>query len=156
MEKQIERLLHGSSYKQLLESRIARIREKYNLRKVDVEVLYYLSKCDGRDTSKDIKEISPLTKSHISQAVDRLKEMQLLDMTPDRTDRRCIHLSLTPRARQIVAEINDAWEDLRRIIFAGIREEDLQLFDQIAAKIRANMENALNHQIQPPCQGGQK
>jgi len=144
MDKPIEHLLHGSKYKQLLENRISTIREKYDLRKVDVEVLYYLSKCGGKNTSRDIREESPLTKSHISQSVDRLQKMQLLTMVPDAEDRRCVHLSLTPQAHHIVAEINDVWSDLRQILFAGISQEELLVLNQVAAKISANIEHALH------------
>ena len=39
MERQIDNLLHGSQFKQLMEDRISQIREQYGLRKVDVEIL---------------------------------------------------------------------------------------------------------------------
>lgn len=143
MDTQIEVLLHGARYKQLLESRIAAIREKYELRKVDIEVLYYLSKCGERNTSTDIKAGSMLTKSHISQAVDCLQKKGLLELIPDENDRRCVHLAPTERARQIEMEIRAVWEDLYRTIFAGVTEEEQQMLHRIAVKISANMEDAL-------------
>lgn len=143
MDTQIERLLHGVRYKQLLESRIICIREKYDLRKVDVEVLYYLSKCGERNTPTDIKTDSMLTKSHISQSVDMLQKRNLLELTPDYNDRRCVHLTLTEQAKAVVEDINKAWDDLNRIILDGVTEEEKRTFCRIAAKIGANMDRAL-------------
>lgn len=143
MDTQIERLLHGARYKQLLESRILCIREKYDLRKVDIEVLYYLSKCGERNTPTDIKDGSMLTKSHISQSVDMLQKRNLLELIPDSNDRRCIHLTLTEQAKAVVKDINEAWADLNRIVLEGVTEEEKELFQRVAAKISANMNRAL-------------
>lgn len=143
MDTQIERLLHGARYKHLLENRIVRIREKYDLRKVDIEVLYYLSKCGDRNTPTDIKANSMLTKSHISQSVDMLQKRRLLELIPDYNDRRCVHLTLTEQAGAVVKDINKAWADLNRIILDGVTEEEKKIFRQIAAKVGANMERAL-------------
>jgi len=145
MDTQIEVLLHGTRYKQLLENRILAIREKYELRKVDIEVLYYLSRCGDKNTSTDIKAGSMLTKSHISQSVDYLQKRGLLELIPDENDRRCVHLAMTEQAHQIVKEIGEVWADLYRIIFAGVTEEEKQQLHQIAVKICANMKDALQH-----------
>ena len=50
MEQAVETLLHGREFKQLLESKILEIREKYGLRKIDVEILYYLYRFREHDT----------------------------------------------------------------------------------------------------------
>jgi len=143
MDTQIERLLHGVLYKQLLESRIAALRERYDLRKVDIEVLYYLSRGGGKNTSTDIKAGSMLTKSHISQSVDRMQKMRLLELIPDENDRRCVHLALTERADEIVKEIAVAWEDLHQTVFAGVTKEEEEQLKKIAARMEENMERAL-------------
>lgn len=143
MDTQIERILQGARYKQLLESRIAGIREKYELRKVDIEVLYYLSRCGDRNTPTHIREGGMLTKSHISQSVDVLQKRQLLELIPDSNDRRCIHLTLTAQAETVVKEIREAWNDLNRMVLDGVTEEEKQVFRGIAAKISANMDRAL-------------
>ncbi len=143
MDTQIERLLHGVRYKHLLESRIAFIREKYNLRRADVEILYYLSSCGEKNTPTDITTRSVLTKSHISQSVDSLQKRGLLESIPDADDRRCIHLKLTGQAETVVKDINKAWTDLNQIVFAGITQEEMELLRQVAARIGENMDRAL-------------
>ncbi len=146
MERQIDNLLHGVQFKQLMEYRIAEIREKYDLRKVDIEILYYLSKSSGRNTSKDIKTDTKINKGHISQSIDRLQKQGLLIFVPDEDDRRCVHLSITDQARPVVQNIETVWNELNNIIFEGITEEEKQVLSVVAGKIARNMENALKEQ----------
>ena len=144
MEKQIDNLLHGSQFKQLMENRIMEIREKYGLRKVDVEVLYYLSTSGDKNTSKDIKTDTKITKGHISQSIDRLQKMELLVFIPDENDRRCVHLCLTERAGTVTREITAIWNDLNKIIFEGVTEEEKQVLASVALKIANNIDRALS------------
>lgn len=147
MERQIDNLLHGAQFKQLMEDRIAQIREQYGLRKVDVEILYYLSRCGERNTSKDIKNDTKITKGHISQSVDRLQKMELLTFIPDENDRRCVHLCLTQKAEQVSRDITGVWNEMSRIVFEGVTEEEARVLASVAAKIARNIDRALNGQI---------
>lgn len=146
MEKQIDNLLHGAQFKQLMEKRIMEIREKYGLRKVDVEVMYYLSRCGDRDTSKDIKCDTRITKGHISQSIDRLQKMGLLAFVPDENDRRCIHLKLTDQAGAVVFDIEEVWNDLNQIVFEGVTEEEKKVLASVACKIARNIDRVLEEQ----------
>ena len=143
MENQIEILLHGGQYKQLVENRICKIREKYGLRKVDIEVLHYLSKCGDKNTSKDIHAVTKLTKGHISQSVDHMQKMNLLVFIPDEKDRRSVHFVLTEDADKLVQEIRGIWGELHKIIFEGVTEEEKQTLARVAFKMEKNMEKAL-------------
>lgn len=143
MEKQIDNLLHGVQFKQLMENRITELREKYGLRKVDIEILYYLSRCGERNTSKDIKSDTKITKGHISQSIDRMQKMKLLNFIPDENDRRCVHLQLTDQADAVVQDIEEVWNDLNRTIFEGVTEEEKIVLAAVASKIAGNIERAL-------------
>lgn len=146
MEKQIDNLLHGAQFKQLIENRIAEIREKYGLRKVDIEVMYYLSRCGDRNTSKDIKSDTKITKGHISQSIDRLQKMGLLTFIPDENDRRCVHLQLTAQAESVAGDIAAVWNDLNRIVFEGVTDEEKKVLASVAGKISRNIDRALEEQ----------
>lgn len=142
MEQSVEILLHGTRFKHLLSSRMETLREEYGLRKIDVEILYYLHQCEGRDTSRDIREKYQFTKGHISQSVERLQEMKLLQGIPDQRDRRCIHFRLTNQAAGLVRRISDMWDEMTAIIFEGVTEEEKRVLRQVAKKIARNMEQA--------------
>lgn len=143
VDKSIQTLLHGLQYKKLLENRILPIQEKYDLRKVDIEVLYFLSRCGDHNTARDIREGMNLTKGHISQSVDRLQKMGLLMQVPDKEDRRYIHLAPTEQAKTLVAEILDAWDSLNMSVFSGITDDEVQVLKAVALKIKNNLEKEL-------------
>ncbi|CVI65504.1 transcriptional regulator SlyA [Clostridiales bacterium CHKCI001] len=144
MDKQVELMLQGIRYKQLLEREIIQIREKYSLRKVDIKILYYLSRCGEKDTSRDIQNSTKLTRGHISQSIFRMQKMNILMFIPDEKDRRCVHLKLTPEAESVVCEITEIWTRLNQIIFDGITEEEKRVLEKVAIKIDTNIEKALN------------
>lgn len=143
MERSVVLLLHGREFKQLLESRSAAIREEYGLRKIDVEILYYLYRFRECNTSKDIRDAYMFTKGHISQSVEHLQQLGLLEPVPDKRDRRCIHFRLTPEAEKIVRSIGKMWEDMTAVIFEGITEQEKHMLHETAAKMAHNMKRAL-------------
>ncbi|MBQ8662313.1 MAG: winged helix-turn-helix transcriptional regulator [Eubacterium sp.] len=143
IDKSVQALLHGLQYKKLLENRIISIQEKYDLRKVDIEVLYFLAHCGEHNTARDIRADMNLTKGHISQSVDRLQKMGLVMQVPDKEDRRYIHLAPTEQAKTLMDEILDAWDSLNQSVFAGITEDEVQVLKTVAQKIKNNLEKEL-------------
>ena len=143
LDRSIQLLLNGLHYKKLLESKICSIQEKYGLRKVDIEVLYYLATCGTKDTARDIREEMNLTKGHISQAVDRMQKMCILEQITDKDDRRYVHLQPTEHARSLMEEIKIVWEELNQSVFAGITAEEHQVLKNVAIKIKNNLEKEL-------------
>ncbi|MDY3249650.1 MAG: MarR family winged helix-turn-helix transcriptional regulator [Candidatus Choladocola sp.] len=143
MEQSEEVLLHGTQFKQLFEKRIAAVRAAYGLRRIDVEILYYLDCCGDRNTSKDIGNTHMFTKGHISQSVERLQQMKLLTATPDRRDKRCIHFQLTAEAGEIVQTIIRIREELNAVIFEGITKQERDTLREVAEKIAGNIDRAM-------------
>ena len=143
MEQEITVLLHGREFKELLAGRVEEFRKKYGLRKVDVEILYYLDQCGEQNTSRDIFALHTYTKGHISQSVERLQEMKYLTCEQDQKDRRCIHFQLTGEAEGIVEEARRMWEEIATVIFEGVTDEEKQMLRQVAIKMQQNMERAI-------------
>lgn len=67
----------------------------------EVHVLLFLANQPQYDTARDITNLRGLAKSQVSQAVDLLSAEGLLARTPDQTDRRVIHLSITPEGQPL-------------------------------------------------------
>ena len=105
MDTQMEAMLQGGPFKKLLEEQIAELRQKYDMKKAELEILYFLSKCGSHNTSKDIHYQLMMNKGHISQAVDSLCKRHYIIATPDQQDRRYIHYQLSDSAQQIVEEM---------------------------------------------------
>lgn len=140
MEKQVEVILRGSQFKQLLESQFSDIRKEYDLKRIEIEVLYFLSECGEKNTCTDIYQYLQANKGHVSRAVDSLCKKNYLVAIPDKEDRRYIHYMLTDTASEIINNISAGWKRMNREIFIGVSEEELRIFQKVAKKIGKNME----------------
>lgn len=143
MDTQMEAMLQGGPFKKLLEEQIAELRQKYDMKKAELEILYFLSKCGSHNTSKDIHYQLMMNKGHISQAVDSLCKRHYIIATPDQQDRRYIHYQLSDSAQQIVEEMAKKRLEMDRRIVEGISEEDLEIFRAVSEKIRKNIEKMI-------------
>ena len=143
MDGQIESILKGGKFRKLMEEQIGEIRKKYDMKKAELEILYFLSRCYGHNTSTDIHDQLLMNRGHISQAVDRLCKRKFISAIPDERDRRYVHYILLDSAREIVRELSTQYEELNCKILDGISEEELEIFQRVAAKIRNNMEKLI-------------
>ena len=144
MEDRIEALLRGSQYKQLREYEFSEIREYYDLKRIEIEILYVLSKADEHNTSADICRSLRANKGHISQAVDRLCKKNYLTAVQDTSDRRYVHYCISDEAMEIVKKVTEKWEELNRELFAGVTPQELEMLKNVAGKIGKNMERIIS------------
>ena len=143
MDDQIELILRGGQFKKLLDERAAILRKKYNMKKAEVEIVYFLSKSGVQNTSTDIHKYLMMNKGHISQAVDSLCRKNYLTAIPDKEDRRYIHYQLTEDAKEMVEEIVSIRNDITEAILTNITENEVKLFKNVARKIFENIEKLL-------------
>lgn len=69
--------------------------------------------------------------------IDELEASGLVTRQPDPTDRRANSVSLTPRGREVVAEVNEDVMALRRQVFANLAETDFEATLRVLAAIKA-------------------
>ena len=146
MEEKVEILLRGSQFKQLRECEMSEIRVHYDFKRIEIEILYYLSRAGEYNTSADICKRLKANKGHISQAVDSLCKRNYLIAMQDTSDRRYVHYSITEAAREIVEEITRKWNEVNRELFRGVTKEEMEELKRIAGKIGKNMERLINEQ----------
>ncbi len=140
MDSQMESILQSGSFKKLLDEQILELRQKYDMKKAELEILYFLSRCGGHNTSTDIHYQLMMNRGHISQAVDGLCRRKLITAIPDQEDRRYVHYEVLDSAGEIVAEMTKRREKMNRKILEGISEDELRVFYDVSAKIRKNIE----------------
>lgn len=140
MDAQMEAILQGGCFKKLQEERIAQLRRRYDMKKAELEILYFLSRCGEHNTSTDIHYRLMMNRGHISQAIDSLCRRRFITAIPDENDRRYIHYQILDSAREIVDEMAKGREELEKQILMGISEEELRIFRQVSGKIRENIE----------------
>lgn len=123
----------------LHESMLKTVCEEYGLTLIEAKVISFLHNNPGKDTAADISELRLLKKSNVSLAVEILFQKSMLDRKQDKTDRRKIHLSLTPKAAPVVRSIDSLWEKFQKEIFMGISENELKSFKSVNDKIEKNI-----------------
>lgn len=143
MDEQIEVILRGGLFRKLMDERAMFLREKYDMKRAELEILYFLSKNETQNTSTDIRKHLLMNKGHISQAVESLCERNYLIAVPDKEDRRYIHYILTKEAHSMVEEIISNRTALTEAVLEGISSEELQVFKSVSKKISRNIEKLL-------------
>lgn len=143
MDEQIESILQGGKFKKLLDEQIVELRQKYDMKKAELEILYFLARCGEHNTSTDIHYQLMMNRGHISQAVDSLCRRKFIIAIPDKNDRRFVHYEISDSAREIVTEVVRRREEMNKQIFEGISEEELKVFKEVASKIRKNIEKII-------------
>ncbi len=128
-----------SKYKKLNEHKLCAITEKYDLRKIDMEIIVYLEKCGEFNTAKDIANTNMFTKGHISQSVKRLNEKGYVDIVQDEKDMRVQHLFLNEKVRVILDEMNIRRREIEECVFKGVTEDELTILKSVFEKMCTNI-----------------
>jgi DNA-binding MarR family transcriptional regulator len=139
MDEQLEIALKGSDFKHLVDKQFEEIKKKYDLKKVDIEVLFFLSKCGNENTPTDITKRLNLNRGHVSQAIDNLLKRQLINAVADEKDRRCMHYTITAKAVSLIDEIANVKKEMDQQILQGITEEELAVYKRISDRMTKNI-----------------
>lgn len=132
-----------SKYKKFNEKKLCKIYEKYDLRKIDMEIVVYLANCGDEDTARDIANTNMFTKGHISQSVKRLADMNYIKVEHDEKDMRVQHLKLTENVKPLLDELLSQKEKIVHSVFAGITEAESKVMDKVLKKICNNIMNEM-------------
>ncbi len=146
MENNLEILLSGQHFKKLYEKKYLPIFKKYDVAKIEIEILLFLQHNRSYDTARDIVELKSYTKSHVSKAIDSLIKNGYLIGRLDEHDRRSVHLEVSPKAQPIVQEALQLRNSLLNILYKDISDEEKLVLERIARKIVCSMKEALDNE----------
>lgn len=144
MEESLEVLTGSQVFRKILEKRCEKLNESYGVRLVEMDILDFLSRAGIHDTAKDIMCELHISKAHISKSVENLHCKGYLIMTEDTNDHRCIHLSITEKAKPLLRAFVAERNQFQEILFAGVTDEEKEVLFRAAKKIVSN----LNRQYQ--------
>lgn len=147
MNDHFELLIMGQQFKKLYEKCYGHIMQTYGLKKIDIDVLYFLSHSGKQDTAKDIANLIYVSKAHVSKAIENLHQKALIDLIADPSDRRYVHISISRSGQQIVDEIKQIRAKTEKILFDGISPEDRELLLRLSYQIADNIDHALQTQL---------
>lgn len=143
MDIQVEAILYGGQFKRLLEEQNAELRNKYDIKKAELEILYFLARCGKNNTSSDIHHQLRMNRGYISQAVDSLCRRKYIIAIPDQNDRRYVHYEILDSAQGVIEELTRKREEMNRKILKGVSEDELKIFREVSSKIRKNIEEMI-------------
>lgn len=143
MTNELELLITGRQFQKMCEREYETIRKKYDLRKVELDMLYFLDYFQEARTAKDIAKMRQVSKAHISSAVENLVERQLLETREDSEDRRRMLLELTEAGGEIVKEVALIRKRMTEIVYDGITDQEKQVMQQAAKKMMQNMQKEI-------------
>ena len=133
-----------SRYKHLNDRKMEAVMSKYGIRKIDIEIIIYLSNCDGKNTARDIAAMDMFTKGHISQSVKRLSGSGYIIIVQDEKDLRVQHLFLTEKAASVLDDLMKVRKEINDCVFAGITEEEFEVMRNIFEKMYNNISKAID------------
>lgn len=140
---ELEGFINGQRFKRLYEINCEPLMKKYNLKKIELEVLYFLHSYEMYDTAKDIVNYKCLSKAHVSKAIDGLTRNHYIAACSG-ADRRCVHLTVTDQALPIIDEMNRIWAHIEQCVYQNISEHERAVFTEVLNKIVSNVNRILD------------
>lgn len=141
---EMEGFISGQQFKKLYEKKCEPLMKSYNLKKIELDVLFFLYSYEQMNTAKDICTYKCLSKAHVSKAIESLSAQRYLATCPNQTDRRCVQLSITERAVPIMDEMSRIWKNLESCLYSGVEAVELEVFQEVWNKIAANMNRIIS------------
>jgi len=145
MSCELEGFMNGQQFKKLSEKKCEALMSKCNLRKIEIDILFFLSSYNRYNTAKDIVSLKCLSKAHVSKAIENLCHQELIETTMANDDRRCVYLTVTGKAKPILDEINLIQDEIYAIVYAGVSEDEKNLLLKLTKKITDNINAALSN-----------
>lgn len=110
------------------------ISREYGITLVQNHVLFMLNKYEKITVGELAKKLG-VTLSAVTQLVDSLEKVRLIERQPDASDRRKINLILSIRGRECVARYKQENRKNLKRIFNGLSIDELNEFNNMAIKL---------------------
>ena len=136
-----------SLFKQIYDQSLEPVCKKYQLTRMELDILLFLANNPGYDTAKDIIERRRLTKSHVSMSLKDLERRDLVQKEYYPGNQKTAHLKLSSASVQMVAEGQQAQKKFFQTVFRDFNPEDLSRMEGYFERMRKNMQNALKEEL---------
>lgn len=141
VQKPLEVVMKGGEFRKYSDSKFALLRKHYDMKRAEFEVIYYLSICSSADSLVNISEFLNANKGHISATLYGLTEKGYITSTQDKNDRRYMHFALTDKGKEVAADIESIWKDIKNELYYGLTDEEIDSFISTFRKICKNIEH---------------
>lgn len=136
---QIDACIYARKIKRVFESRLKDLRDKYDLKMIDVEILMYFSENTGK-TASDLHRELDLNKGQVSRAIDGLRKLNMLVEFENPEDRRYLRYELADTGKSVVSEVQSEICAIYGRMMEGIDKGMQQTFFEIGKMICENID----------------
>lgn len=136
-----------SLFKKIYDQSLEPVCKKYQLTRMELDILLFLANNPGFDTAKDIIERRRLTKSHVSMSLKDLEERNLVQKEYYPGNQKTAHLKLSSASGQMVAEGQQAQKKFFQTVFKDFNPKDVSQMEEYFERMRKNMQNALKEEL---------
>ena len=138
-DKALNVILYGRKFKKMTDRIYEKLRQEYDLKQIEVEILYYLSQ-RPEDSACDIYRNLYLNKGHVSQALSSLCKKGFLKASIDPDDRRYISYSIQKKGSNMIEETGRIKTEMFKNLLRGIKEEDLIVMRRVSEILSKNID----------------
>lgn len=130
--------------KRLYQQELDVVCEKYEITKMELDVLLFLANNPQYDTAVDMIERRRLTKSHVSVSIAALEKRGFLERFYHADNKKTAHIRLLPASREIVEAGKRKQNHYFDLVLQGFTEEDRRALGEMFSRIARNAGTALN------------
>ncbi len=132
-------MINLNKFRKLNERKLENVMKKYDLRKIDMDIIICLATYKDMRTAKDIASMEVFTKGHISQSIKRLRERGYITVSQDENDMRMQNLEVSESTKAIINEVSAIKDALEKSVFDGVTEQELETMKEVFRKICGNI-----------------
>lgn len=125
--------------------------EKYNLTKMEYDILMFLYNNPQFNTAADIVKVRKSTKSHVSIALKDLEKKGMIERRKNPNNKKIIEIFLLEKAKKISDEGMNLQKRLMHNLLDGFSDDEKKMCKIMFDKIAANAESYLKKQEQTRC-----
>lgn len=134
-------MINLNKFRKLNERKLENVMKKYDLRKIDMDIIICLATYKDMRTAKDIASMEVFTKGHISQSIKRLRERGYITVSQDENDMRMQILEVSESTKAIIKDVSAIKDALEKSVFDGVTEEEIETMKEVFRKICGNINN---------------
>lgn len=139
----MELLYYLRQSSKLYDLKMQPVMKKYDLLKIEIDVLMFLSNYPQYDKAADIVKIRGIAKSHVSKAIDLLSKKGLIEIVHDQNDKRIYHLSILEKANDIIIEGKKCQNDFYQVFFKNMSDDEIIQLKKYFNKMNENVREEL-------------
>ena len=142
MNDQVYAFLMGRRLKKILRARYSKLRQRYDITQLDIELLQYFDQNPGAMASDVIRDLD-LNKGNVSTALFGLYRDGMIDGRENENDRRVVEYQLKDKGKRIVKETEEIRDEVMDSLFEGISKQELSVLEHIAKTAGSNLDELL-------------